>query len=154
MPYVLIGCIIGAFSLGFGWAWHLQSGRVEAMEMRMQQADAEAVRVLEKAQSDVMEAEIKAVESNLQWDKANEQSIQTINAWHDKHSHAVGMLNRDKGCAATVPKSHPAGIGEKNGADLLPDDAAILSDRREASRCAVEKNALLTWATANCGIKP
>lgn len=113
----LIGIVIG---------WNIQQVRINWIERGIEQTNREAAATLEQATKRVRELEERAALANNELDKANESSIATINAYHDKLRDAVSDRVRAataSRCRGAVPKG-----GDTVLADQDRDDSADIPD--------------------------
>lgn len=152
MPYLMLGLLVVGFGSGLFVGYDVQQSRIESLNVAIARADEKASSILIQAQAAVKAAEDEQARHNTELDKANEDNIKAINYWHDKHTARLRPAN-GKGCSSALPSGASAAIHKQDATDMLWDDAAVLSDWREASKCAVEKNAVLAWAKSNCGLQ-
>jgi hypothetical protein len=146
-----------AFSLGFGTAWKLQSGKIYAMDVANSAANLEATRLLETARYNVDAAEQQALKSNQELDKANAQNIETINALDAQFD---GVVMRDpgaKGCQNPMPVRPSARVVAKvatPGRELSAAAQQFLrAESLRANKITVDYNSLLVFVQNKCNIR-
>ena len=139
MPYILIA----VFLAGYGVAYKVDRAEIFALKNAIEKANEQGRSAMVEAQRIVDHAQQEAMASNNELDKANESSINTINAYYDR----VRTLKPRSNCAVSKanntvePTEH-----ERNRYDLL-------AELHRADLAAIEKNTLLKFVQDNCGIK-
>lgn len=166
MAYILI--LAAVFSAGAGsgyWmAYENSQAKIIRLEAGIDKANEQAKHDLEKSTEAVKKAEADAVNANANLDRAHVQDIDTINAWHDKHTTAAALAERlresadHQGCPDAVPASADTGQHQNDAADTGDFSARLgeFFDEKtlQADRCAVDKNLLLKFVVEqSCGIK-
>ena len=105
MPYALIAALITSFSIGFATSYKIEHGQVVAMETAIEAQKLNAQAILKSTTDLIKTSEAKAIESNINLDKAHEQFIQTANAY-DKQLDSIRLYpKRGNGCTNSLPKS-------------------------------------------------
>lgn len=140
MPYILIV----VFLAGYGVAYKVDRAEIFALKNAIEKSNEQGRSAMVEAQRIVDHAHEEAIKSNQELDKANESSINTINAYYDR----VRSSNKTR---SNCP------VSKANNPTIAPKDATntydILAELYRADLAAIEKNTLLKFIRNNCGIK-
>lgn len=153
---VLLALIMG-LSLGFGGAYKMYHGEIQAMELSINTANQEAKDQLTAAQNRIKDAETKQLADNQNLDEAHNYAIKTIGDLRD--SIATVQL-RDPGSrkssSSSVPASHSTGItqAETGTGELSAELTNFLQIKfYAADEVAEYANACYAFVVEkNCGI--
>jgi hypothetical protein len=140
MPYILIA----VFLAGYGVAYKVDRAEIFALKNAIEKSNEQGRSAMVEAQRIVDHAHSEALKSNQELDKANESSINTINAYYDR----VRSTNK--------PRSH-CPVSKANHTVKSTKDAGntydLLTELHRADLAAIEKNTLLKFVKDRCGIK-
>src|SRR5574337_1127318 len=132
MPYLLIV----VFLVGYGLAYKVDRADIFALKNAIEKSNEQGRSAMVEAQRMVNHAQEESKRTNLELDKANESSINTINAYYDR----VLASNKTRS-HCSMPKS--------DNPSEHPTDAAnsydILAELHRADLAAIEKNTLLKF---------
>ena len=142
MLYGIIAIIIASFGSGFYTAHSIDNAEIFALKNAIEKANEQGRSAMQEATRIVNKAQKEALEINNELDKANESSINTINAYYDR----VRQTKPRSNC--TVSKSDNTSINTEHEANRYD----ILAELHRADLAAVEKNTLLKFIKGNCGI--
>jgi hypothetical protein len=140
MPYILIV----VFLAGYGVAYKVDRAEIYALKNAIEKSNEQGRSAMVEAQRIVDAAHKEALKSNQELDKANESSINTINAYYDRVRSSDKARRR-----CPVPKANNPTIAQKDAANTYD----ILAELHRADLAAIEKNTLLKFIRNNCGIK-
>jgi hypothetical protein len=143
MPYFLIAIVIAFFGSGFYTAHSIDNAEIFALKNAIEKANEQGRSAMQEATRIVNEAQKEAIKTNNELDKANESSINTINAYYDR----VRSIKPRSHCP--VSKRDNTGEPEKDAGNTYD----ILAELHRADLAAIEKNTLLKFVRNNCGIK-
>lgn len=144
MPYFLITVIFASFTAGYGLCYKIYRAETFALETAIEKANEQGRSAMTEATRIVNVAQAEAIRTNNELDKANESSINTINAYYDR----VRSSNKaSSNCP--MPKSNHSNINTRHESDRYD----ILAELHRADVVAIEKNTLLKFVKDNCGIK-
>jgi hypothetical protein len=138
MPYILIA----VFLAGYGVAYKVDRAEIFALKNAIEKANEQGRSAMVEAQRIVDHAHAEAIKSNQELDKANESSINTINAYYDR-------------VRSIKPRSHCPVSKANNTAIVTKDEGNrydLLEELHRADLAAIEKNTLLKFVRNNCGI--
>jgi vacuolar-type H+-ATPase subunit H len=143
MLYGIIAIIIASFGSGFYTAHSIDNAEIFALKTAIEKANEQGRSAMQEATRIVNEAQKEAIENNNELDKANESSINTINAYYDR----VQSIHKARRSNA-MPKSYNTGEPSKDAGNTYD----ILAELHRADLAAIEKNTLLKFIKWNCGI--
>jgi len=143
MLYGIIAIIIASFGSGFYTAHSIDNAEIFALKNAIEKANEQGHSAMQEATRIVNKAQKEALEINNELDKANESSINTINAYYDRvqSSHKASSH-------CTVPKSDNSNVNTEHETNRYD----ILAELHRADLAAIEKNTLLKFIKGNCGI--
>lgn len=157
MGYIQVAILAAAYGLGFWTGYSWQAGRIESMEASIATQKAISERLLDYSNKRVKQAEDESLLANNELDKANAQSLETINAYHSKLASVRLYDPGRKGCRNAVPKSHGADVTESqatDGQELSGITARFLRDEaRRADGLRAYADTCHRFVSTNCGIK-
>jgi hypothetical protein len=139
MPYILIA----VFLAGYGVAYKVDRAEIFALKNAIEKSNEQGRSAMVEAQRIVDHAYEEAIKSNQELDKANESSINTINAYYDR----VRQTKPSSNCP--VSKANNTAIVTKDEGNRYD----LLEELHRADIAAIEKNTLLKFVQDNCGIK-
>ena len=142
MLYGIIAIVIASFGSGFYTAHSIDNAEIFALKNAIEKSNEQGRSAMQEATRIVNKAQKEALEINNELDKANESSINTINAYYDR----VRQTKPRSNC--TVPKSDNTSINTEHEANRYN----ILAELHRADIAAIEKNTLLKFIKGNCGI--
>jgi len=142
MLYGIIAIIIASFGSGFYTAHSIDNAEIFALKNAIEKANEQGRSAMQEATRIVNKAQKEAIEINNELDKANESSINTINAYYDR----VRQTKPRSNCP--VSKSDNTSINTEHE----PNRYDILAELHRADIAAIEKNTLLKFIKGNCGI--
>ena len=143
MLYGIIAIIIASFGSGFYTAHSIDNAEIFALKNAIEKANEQGRSAMQEATRIVNEAQKEALETNNELDKANESSINTINAYYDR----VRQIKPRSNC--TVSKGDNTSEPAKDAGNAYD----LLAELHRADLAAIEKNTLLKFVRNNCGIK-
>jgi len=143
MLYGIIAIVIASFGSGFYTAHSIDNAEIFALKNAIEKSNEQGRSAMQEATRIVNEAQKEAIEANNELDKANESSINTINAYYDR----VQSIHKARGANA-VPKSDNTSVNTEHEANRYD----ILAELHRADLAAIEKNTLLKFIKGNCGI--
>lgn len=157
MPYAYIIAALALFSAGYGLSHQLDRAEIQELHSSIDRGNVMAQNLLDAsiAQSEKHRLEQQAI--NQQMEATHDQSIRTINAYHDQLA-AVRLYDPGKPhrCdAASANSDSGPNQGDEAGADGLSREATdfLRGEARDASIAAAERNYLLDFINnQNCGI--
>jgi len=136
--------IATSFISGYGLSYKIDRAEIFALKNAIEKSNEQGRSAMTEAQRMVDHAQQEALKSNNELDKANESSINTINAYYDRVR------------ASDKTRSH-CPVSKADNSSEHPADAAntydILTELHRADIAAIEKNTLLKFVRENCGIK-
>ncbi len=160
MPLIAIIALAFAIGSGIGGtaAYRLQQSKVLAMELKIQEANTQALAILNMAKTKVHEAELQAIRTNEELDKANDVHIQTINHYYDAlHAELAKRVHDDKACVSnTMPESGGTGKSKASSSKTRFSEKYVrflenqLKQASEASNYAAEAGQFIN---NKCNIK-
>jgi len=142
MLYGIIAIIIASFGSGFYTAHSIDNAEIFALKNAIEKANEQGRSAMQEATRIVNKAKKEAIEANNELDKANESSINTINAYYDRVRQTKPRIN------CPVSKSDNTRINTEHEANRYD----ILAELHRADIAAIEKNTLLKFIKGNCGI--
>jgi len=142
MLYGIIAIIIASFGSGFYTAHSIDNAEIFALKNAIEKANEQGRSAMQEATRIVNKAQKEAIEINNELDKANESSINTINAYYDR----VRQTKPHSNCP--VSKSDNTSINTEYETNRYD----ILAELHRADLAAIEKNTLLKFIKGNCGI--
>ena len=142
MLYGIIAIVIASFGSGFYTAHSIDNAEIFALKNAIEKANEQGRSAMQEATRIVNEAQKEALEINNELDKANESSINTINAYYDR----VRQTKPRSNCP--VPKSNNTNVNTEHETNRYD----ILAELHRADLAAIEKNTLLKFIKGNCGI--
>jgi hypothetical protein len=143
MFYGIIAIIIASFGGGYYTASSFDKAELFALKNAIERANEQGRSAMQEATRIVNEAQKQAIESNNELDKANESSINTINAYYDR----VRQIKPSSDCP--VSKTNNPAEPSKDAGNTYN----LLAELYRADLAAIEKNTLLKFVRTNCGIK-
>jgi len=143
MLYGIIAIVIASFVSGFYTAHSIDNAEIFALKNAIEKANEQGRSAMQEATRIVNEAQKEAIENNNELDKANESSINTINAYYDR----VQSIHKARGANA-MPKIDNPPVNTEHEANRYD----ILAELHRADLAAIEKNTLLKFIKGNCGI--
>lgn len=156
--YIYAAILAVGIAMGGTVAYKIEHGNVLKLELAISQANVKAETTLQIAKDNVAKAEKETRQANQELDKANEQSIQTINSYHDQLASALQL--RDPNYASnpnTLSGTPDTTVNPENGKTegIISNDLARLlqSETARADKITVDYNTLLEFVQDNnCGI--
>jgi len=143
MLYGIIAIIIAAFGGGYYTASSFDKAELFTLKNAIERANEQGRSAMQEATRIVNEAQKQATEANNELDKANEASINTINAYYDR----VRQIKPRSDCP--VSKGSNTTEPSKDAGNRYN----LLAELHRADLAAIEKNTLLKFVRTNCGIK-
>jgi glucose-6-phosphate isomerase len=143
MFYGIIAIIIAAFGGGYYTASSFDKAELFALKNAIERANEQGRSAMTEATRMVNEAQKQAIEANNELDKANEASINTINAYYDR----VRQIKPRSDCP--VSKTNNTTEPSKDAGNTYN----LLAELHRADLAAIDKNTLLKFVRTNCGIK-
>ena len=144
MPYILAIIIAASFVSGYGLSYKIDRAEIFALKNAIEKSNEQGRSAMVEAQRIVDAAHKEAIRTNNELDKANESSINTINAYYDR------VRASDKARShCPVPKAYNSNIDTYHETNRYD----ILAELHRADLAAIEKNTLLKFVRDNCGIK-
>jgi hypothetical protein len=144
MPYFFIAIVLASFGSGFYTAHSIDNAEIFALKNAIEKSNEQGRSAMQEATRIVNAAQSEAIATNNELDKANESSINTINAYYDR----VQSSNKASS-HCTMPKSDNPSINTEHEANTYD----LLAELHRADIAAIEKNTLLKFVRTNCGIK-
>lgn len=157
MIYAYAIAALSLFSAGFGLSHQLDKAEIIELRSSIERGNVIAQNLLDAsiAQADKHRLEQQAI--NQQMEATHDQSIRTINAYHDQLA-AVRLFDPGKPhrCdAASANSGAGPNQGDEAGADGLSREATdfLRTEARDAAIAAAERNYLLDFINnQNCGV--
>ena len=143
MLYGIIAIVIASFGSGFYTAHSIDNAEIFALKNAIEKANEQGRSAMAEATRIVNAAQAEAITTNNELDKANESSINTINAYYDR----VRKIKPRSNCA--MSKSDNTVEPTKDATNTYN----LLAELHRADLAAIEKNTLLKFVRNNCGIK-
>jgi len=157
MPYLIAALLAFSFAAGFGTAYRFYSTKAELLQLSIDTGNTLAGQELKSLQVALRSSQEKALALNTQLEDAHESDIQTINYYAGQLA-AVQLPKPagHQGCADALPKTkHPPVIAEDatHRTDVPEKLAGFLqAETYRADQAALDKNMLLKFVLANCGV--
>ena len=157
-PYLLAGILVIGIAMGGYVTYKIQRGNVLKLELVISQANTKALTELAIAKDRVAVAEKQTRQKNEELDNANEQSIQTINSYHDQLASALQLRDPNyQSNSNTLPGNPNSTLNTENGKGegIVSGELAKLlqSETARADKITVQYNTLLEFVNGqNCGI--
>jgi hypothetical protein len=142
MLYGIIAIVIASFGSGFYTAHSIDNAEIFALKNAIEKANEQGRSAMQEATRIVNKAQKEALEINNELDKANESSINIINAYYDR----VRQTKPRSNCP--VSKSDNTNVNPEHETNRYD----ILAELHRADLAAIEKNTLLKFIKGNCGI--
>ncbi|MDD4242699.1 MAG: hypothetical protein PHG08_00160 [Bacilli bacterium] len=158
-PYIYAIVFAIGLALGGTAAYKIEHSKVLSMQLSIANQKIEAAKILAIETQKVAEAEKQTRLKNQELDKANEQSIATINAYHDKLAAALRLRDPNyKHSVNTLPTNTNTNVNsedEKTSGIISAELARLLqSEALRADKITVDYNTLLEFViNNNCGIQ-
>ncbi|MDD5084233.1 MAG: hypothetical protein PHT88_04900 [Candidatus Moranbacteria bacterium] len=157
MIYALIAVLLAGFGAGFGLEHTLAEAKVRRLESAIQRQKTEAQSVLKAVVEKVAQQQQHQLRANQELEDARTSSIHTINAYHDRLAAVrlrVPVARRGSpGPVSAGPDTAQLHHDDADAADFSAAFARYLTEESfRADRCAVDKNALLQFVRAGCGL--
>lgn len=155
MPYIILALTLFSFGSGYWVGDSINKAEIAEINAAVSLANMKALDMANQAKNALKNAEIKAETLNKQLEQAHDSETSTINHYHDLLN-KLPKRPRDKGCHDGLPKANRSIIVNDDEADRadIPEKLARLlqSETYRADQAAVDKNALLKFVQAKCGV--